>query len=124
MAGHQEIALGIAGILQRSPMPEPLPVTFRGQTLEDGADLVLRIIAECQDAGIALSHVALDPALWGFLQAGDCPAAVLLVSDLQLSGVALFFRYSARTVGGEGSNVPLASSHSRRVPSQSTSKIR
>lgn len=81
MAGLHEIALGIAGILQHSPTPEPLPITFRGQTLEDGADLVLRIVSECQDADIPLSHVALDPALWGFLQAGDHQAGVLLVSD-------------------------------------------
>lgn len=104
MAGIQEIALGIASVLQHSPTPEPLPITYRGQTLEDGADLVLRIVAECQNAGIALSHIALDPALWGFLQAGECPFGVLLVPDPQLIGEALFFRYSARSVGGEGSN--------------------
>ncbi len=100
MAGLQEIALGIASVLQHSPTPEPLPITFRGQTLEDGADLVLRIVAECQDADIPLSQVALDPALWGFLQAGGHQASALIVADPKLSGEALFFRYGSRTIGG------------------------
>lgn len=102
MAGLQEIALGIAGILQHSPTTEPLPTTFRGQTLEEGADLVLRIISECQDAGIEVPHIALDPALWGFLQAGNHQMTVPLVPNPGLSGEALFYRYSARTVGGAG----------------------
>ena len=102
MAELQEIALGIAGVLQHSPLPEPLPITFRGQTLGDGADVVLRIVAECMDADISLSHVALDPALWGFLQANRQPMAVPLVSALQLSGEALFYRGKVRAVEGEG----------------------
>ena len=48
MAGLQEIARGIASVLQGSPAPEPLPVTFVGQSIEQAAELLRRIVGECR----------------------------------------------------------------------------
>ena len=59
-------------------------------------------MGECRDGDIPLSHVELDPALWGFLRAKHDQLAVRLVSDPELVGEARFYRYNARAVGGEG----------------------
>jgi hypothetical protein len=67
MAGIQEIALGVARVLRLSPEPEPLPLTFVGQTLEEAAELVSRVVIECADAGLILHRIDLDPALWGYI---------------------------------------------------------
>jgi hypothetical protein len=60
--------------------------------LEDAAELVRLVLAECQNAGIPLSRVELDPALWGYLRGRNYVGHVLLSSDPELSGEARFYR--------------------------------
>ena len=63
MAGPHEIALGIASILGKPGLPDPMPVSFRGQSLESAAEVVRAIISECDDAGIGIDKIELDPEL-------------------------------------------------------------
>jgi hypothetical protein len=64
MAGLEEMAIGIATVLQMSTTPEPLPMELRHQTLENGAHLVRTVIDECVDAAIPLNKVQIDRELF------------------------------------------------------------
>ena len=63
MAGPHEIALGIASILGKPKVPNPLSVSFRGQSLESAAEVVNAIISECSDADIGIAKIELDADL-------------------------------------------------------------
>ena len=92
MTGLQEIALGIASVLQGSRAPEPLPVTFVGQSIKEAAELVRRIVGECRDAGIALHHVELDPELAWYFRDQEESIDVPIVTNAELGSEARFFR--------------------------------
>ncbi len=68
MASVEEMAIGIATLLASEHAPNPVPLTFRGQSLEEAADLVLLATAECGDAGIPLQRLELDPELFAVLE--------------------------------------------------------
>ena len=63
MAGPHEIALGIASVLGKPGLPNPMIITFRGQTLDDAAEIVRAIISECDDADIRIDKIELDAEL-------------------------------------------------------------
>ena len=63
MAGPHEIALGIASVLGKPGLPNPMMISFRGQSLESAAEIVRAIISECSDADIAIAKIDLDPEL-------------------------------------------------------------
>ena len=92
MAGLQEIALGIASVLQGSPAPEPLPVTFVGQSIEEAAELLRRIVGECRDAGVPLHHVQLDPELARYFRDQEESIDIPIVTKAELGREARFFR--------------------------------
>lgn len=63
MAGPHEIALGIASVLGKPNVPNPLSVSFRGQSLDSAAEVVSAIISECSDAEIRIAKIELDADL-------------------------------------------------------------
>ena len=63
MAGPHEIALGIASVLGKPGLPNPMSISFRGQSLESAAEVVRAIISECDDANIEIEKIVLDPDL-------------------------------------------------------------
>lgn len=68
MAGPKETAIGIATILASEHAPNPVPLIFRGQSLQEAADLVYLVMSECEDAGIPLQRLELDPELFRILE--------------------------------------------------------
>lgn len=63
MAGPYEIAIGIASILGKPGVPNPLMVSFRGQTLESAAEIVEAIVSECEDAALTIEKIELESDL-------------------------------------------------------------
>lgn len=89
MAGGEEIGIGVATLLASQHGPDPLPLSFRGQSLEEAGSIILHILAECRDAGIAIARVELDPDL--FRQIGeDVHVPVRPIEDLV--GEVRFYR--------------------------------
>ena len=83
MAGAKEIGLGIASALGSEHAPDPFPMSFRGQTLEEAGNIVVAIISECVDAGIALDRIEMDEQLAQEVQSrGVGGAAILPNPDL------------------------------------------
>lgn len=92
MSGLQEVALGIASVLQSSPTPEPLPVKFVAQSIEEAAELVRRTVGECRDAGVALHQVELDPELARYFRDQEESIDVPIMTNAELGSEARFFR--------------------------------
>ncbi len=89
MVSAKETALGIAAVLGSDQGPNPLPITFRGQSLQEAADLVQLVIAECGDAGIPLDKLELDPEFFEVLVGRlELP----LRPDVRLQGCVKFYR--------------------------------
>jgi hypothetical protein len=87
MAGPHEVALGIASILGKANVPNPLMVSFRGQSLESAAEVVNAIISECVDADIGIAKIELDRELHGHITAGrNYSETVRLVASDDLTG--------------------------------------
>ncbi len=63
MAGPHEIALGIASVLGKPGLPNPMMISFRGESLDGAAEIVRAIITECDDAGIRIDKIELDAEL-------------------------------------------------------------
>lgn len=63
MAGPREVALGIASVLGKSGLPNPLLISCRGQTLDEAASIVEAIVSECDDAGVGIDKLELDSDL-------------------------------------------------------------
>lgn len=64
MANLREVALGIVQVLGGSSTPEPLPITFRGQSIDEAAELLRYIAEEADDAHVPLLRVTMDPVLF------------------------------------------------------------
>lgn len=91
MAGPREIALGIASVLGKPGLPNPLIVSFRGQTLQKAASIVLAIVAECVDAELAVDKIELDADLAHMIAAHDYDGPIRLVaSDSLASEIRVF----------------------------------
>lgn len=69
MAGREEIGIGVATLLASMHAPNPLPFSFRGQTVEEAGAIVISILAECRDAGVEIVRIEIDPDL--FREIGD-----------------------------------------------------
>ncbi len=89
MAGSKETAIGIAMVLASEHAPNPVSLTIRGQTLQEAADLVYLVTAECGDAGIPLSRLELDPELFAVLEQ---ELAIPMRPDAKLEGSVNFYR--------------------------------
>ena len=63
MAGPHEIALGIASIVGKPGLPDPMLISFRGQSLDSAAEVVRATISECTDAEIGIGKIELDAEL-------------------------------------------------------------
>ena len=63
MAGPHEIALGIASIVGKPGLPNPMTVSFRGRSLESATEVVMAIISECNDAALGIDKIELDAEL-------------------------------------------------------------
>ena len=96
MAGLQEIALGIASVLQGSSAPEPLPVTFVGQSIEEAAELLRRIVGECRDAGVPLHHIELDSEMARYVRDQEESIDIPMATNAELGSEACFFRRPAK----------------------------
>ena len=91
MAGPREIALGIASVLGKPGLPDPLLISFRGQTLNDAAGIVEAIVSECDDAGVSVHKIELDPALGREMVERGYGGAVALVACDELTGEIKIF---------------------------------
>jgi hypothetical protein len=89
MAGSKEIGIGVASVLATGLGPDPFPLSFRGQSIEEAGRIVLHILTECRDAGITLKRVELDADLFREIaHEVDVPVR----SSADLSGEVRFFR--------------------------------
>ncbi len=92
MAGPHEIALGIASVLGKPGLPDPMVISFRGQSLESAAEVVTAIISECQDASIGIAKIELDAELHRHMMGGRgySHAVSLLACDDLVGEMRLF----------------------------------
>ena len=103
MAGPHEIALGIASVLGKPGLPNPLTVSFRGQSLDSATEVVNAIISECDDAAIGLDKIELDAELHQHIVGGrGYSRTVRLVACAELVGEIRMF---AKTIDGQGAQV-------------------
>ena len=86
MAGPKEVALGVASVLGKKGLPNPLIVTFRGQPLREAADIVRMIVSECDDAGIVIKKIETDQDLEQHISANGYGGSVPLVVKHDLLG--------------------------------------
>ncbi len=89
MAGIKETAIGIAAVLASKHGPNPVALTFKGQSLDEAADLVELVTAECGDTGIRLVRLELDPELFDVLEA---KLILPMRPDPELAGAVRFYR--------------------------------
>ena len=92
MAGTNEVALGIAGVLGSEACPVPLPISFRGQTLADAGSIVIAILSECADANIPLTRVLMDAELHGEVEKRAPPSKFEIISNPDMDREVQFFR--------------------------------
>ena len=91
MPGSHEIALGIASVLGKSGMPNPLLMSFRGQSLDSAAEVVRAIISECDDAGIVIKKIEFDRELHRTILEGGYAGSVRFVVSDDLAGEIRLF---------------------------------
>ncbi len=92
MAGPHEIALGIASVLGKPGLPNPMVISFRGQSLDSAAEIVRAIISECDDASIGIDKIELDAELHQHMISGrGYRSAVRLVACDDLVGEMRLF---------------------------------
>ena len=93
MAGPSEIGIGVAQVLSSGSGPNPFPLSFRGQSVAEGAEIVVAVLDECADADISLESVELDPELYLAL-AGRHFGSVTLIENAELQCEVRFIRAS------------------------------
>lgn len=91
MVGAREIGIGITRALSLENSPNPFPLSFTGETLTEAAAIVVAILRECEDAGIQLDEVRIDPELFEEVR-GQNGTSFSLAKDNSLTCEALFFR--------------------------------
>lgn len=91
MAGAKEIGIGVAKAIASSSLPDPFPLTFRGETASEAAAIILAIITECEDADIRLKAVELDPELFRAVIADGSPQIPVYANE-ELRCEARFIR--------------------------------
>ena len=95
MAGTREIALGIASALGSEHAPQPFPLSFQGQSLEEAATIILLIATDCLDANVPLELIELDPDLYGEVRS-RASVELPIRSNGDLQGEARFWRPNGR----------------------------
>ncbi|MHA6332672.1 hypothetical protein ACXYL9_03225 [Qipengyuania sp. CAU 1752] len=98
MARLDEIAEGLARVLQVAPAPEPLPVDLVNETPAAATVLVRAVIDCCKRNGTMLSRVGICPVLGAGLlreHGDDGYEGVAIYADVELEGRVAFFRYPA-----------------------------
>ena len=92
MAGPHEVALGIASILGKPNVPNPLTLSFRGQSLASASEIVRAITSECGDAGIEIEKIELDPDLHRHMIAerGHQTAVLLEAGDDLIGDIKIY----------------------------------
>jgi len=95
VAGIREMALGLTTVLQRTPVPEPLPVDLWNEAPQDAVAMVKAVIAECRDAEVSLALVRLPKALWSWLdeEQYETPTGTQIEADGRLSDRIEFYRH-------------------------------
>jgi hypothetical protein len=89
MAEVKEMGLAIAAALASEHGPNPMPVSFRGQTLSEAGAIILAVLRECRDAEVKLARLEVDPDLFKEIELGvDVP----LQSSAELNGEVRFWR--------------------------------
>ena len=91
MAGAREIGIGVARALSLESGPNPFPLTFKGETVTEAADIVSAVLRECEDAGIKLAAVELNPELFQQVR-GQSGTAFRLIENASLICEARFLR--------------------------------
>ena len=91
MANYKEAGLGIASAIASERSPDPLPILLKGQELPEAAKIVLAVIEECEQAGISLARVDMDPELYSEVQP-HLPPSVKAMSDADLRSEVRFFK--------------------------------
>ncbi len=91
MAGAREIGIGIARVLGLESGPNPFPLSFKGETVAEAAEIVSAILRECEDAGIQIREVRLDAELFEQVR-GRTGTSFKLVRDSSLTCEVLFVR--------------------------------
>ena len=86
MAGPKEVALGVASVVGKKGLPNPLIITFRGQPLREAADIVRMIVSECDDAGIAVKKIEIAQDLAEHISSNGYGGSVPLVAKRDLLG--------------------------------------
>lgn len=86
MAGPHEIAIGIASVLGKPSLPNPLTISFRGQSLESASEVVRAIMQECSDAAIDIELIEMDPELYRHMAGLASRSSVRLAGDDNLVG--------------------------------------
>ena len=95
MAGPHEIALGIASVLGKPGLPNPMIISFRGQSLESAAEVVRAIVSECRDVDIGIDKIELDPDLHLHMISGrgSSNAVSLLACDDLVGDIRIFAKH-------------------------------
>lgn len=91
MVGAREIGIGIARALSLDSAPKPFPLSFKGETVAEAAEIVSSILRECEDAGIQIKEVRLDAELFEQVR-GQSGTSFNLVEDSSLTCEVLFVR--------------------------------
>lgn len=95
MARLDELAQGIARVLQLAPAPEPLPVDMMNETPASAAVLVRAVIDACARTAAPLAQVVIDPVLGKTLLGEHAVGyeGVRIAADDNLSNRIEFFRF-------------------------------
>lgn len=93
MAGYREMGLGVAMALAYHKAPEPFPLSFRGQDIDEGARILMAVLDECHEAGIGLTRVEVDPELYDAV-AHRVTSGVSIAKNGDLRCEVRFFRRS------------------------------
>ena len=91
MAEVKEVALGVASVVGKKGLPNPLIVTFRGQPLREAADIVRMIVSECDDAGIVIKKIEIDQDLEAHISSNGYGGSAPLVVKHDLLGEMKIF---------------------------------
>lgn len=90
MADREEVGIGIALVLASGRAPNPLPVSFKGQSPLEAGLIIMAILDECSGADIRIHRVELDPTLFAEVRLWPDLQRIVVVNS-GLSGEAHFF---------------------------------
>jgi len=89
----------VAKVLSSQSDPNPLHLSFRGESVSEAAEIVLAVLHGCADADIQLELVELDGELFRQVTA-DAHLGVPVAKSDTLQSEARFTRPSLKKTGG------------------------